>query len=168
MRSPLITLSLLAVSAALAGACDARTGAGSNAALEHIAADNHRVAVAYRALAKAQGACMHQMRTGEIRNDDQAVGCLMDGLTASGLEPAIARFRNSVLAIGRSGSDDCRAAAGKLADAIADELGFIRATRADLLRDDSDAYDRDGMRAGEAAGREADPSGALLTACAED
>jgi hypothetical protein len=168
MRSPITTLSMLAVSAALAGACNATASGSSRSDLERIVTDNHLVAVAYRAESKGQGACIHGMRTGEITSDDEAARCLIESLTASGLEQAIERFRSHVLAIGRRGSGDCRAAAGHLADAIAEEQRFIHATREDLGRDDAAAFQRDGLRAGEAAAREADPSGALLRACSKD
>ena len=156
----------LAICAGLLSACSSTSSASSVDRLEVLAKDNHLVAVAYRAESKSQGACIRKMRTGAITSDEQAAQCLSDGLTASGLEEAIGTFRRHVLDIGRGQSDDCRRATGRLAAIIAEEQGYVHASHEALSRLDAKAYSDDGMRAGETAAREADPSAAVIRACA--
>jgi hypothetical protein len=166
LRSLLLPAAL-AMGAVLASGCGGITTSAGADRLEIVARDNHLVAVAYRAEGRSQETCARKARRGAITSDEQAAGCLSAGLDASGLEASIGTLRGHVLDIGRRGDDDCRAAAGRLADLIAQEQRYIHASRDDLARLDARAYSDDGMRAGDAAAREADPTDALLRACAD-
>ena len=163
-RSVLL-LAILGLGARLATGCGGATAAGSADRIRIVMHDNHLVAVAYRAEAKAQRGCISKMNTGVITSDEEAAGCLSAGLTASHLEDAIATFRRHVLDVGRSGDDHCRAAANRLASVIAQEQAYVHASHEDLARLDGEAYNDDGTHAGEMAAREADPSAAMVRAC---
>lgn len=160
----LIPSAAAAACAALLSGCGS-TSVANSSRLEAVVRDSHLVAVAYRTDAKAQGACFRKFRRGEITTDADAAKCLSDGITRAHLEASIETFRRQVLDVGRHGDDDCRRAAERLAAVIAQEEGYIRASRDDLARLDARGFSDDGMRAGETTAREADPSAALLQAC---
>jgi hypothetical protein len=165
-RTTVLVPSILALCAALATACSSSSSSSCVDRLKLVLRDDHLVAVAYRAESKSQGACVTRIRTHAITSDRDAAQCFSDGLTASGLERSLETFRRQVLDAGRHGDDGCRRAAGTLAALVAREAGYIHASRQDLARRDAKAYSDDGMRAGEMAAREADPSDALVRACA--
>jgi hypothetical protein len=166
MRLPLPLLCALVACAAAGTGCAASSRADANQHLEHVVNENHLIAVAYRAQASAQRRCVHGMRTGLITSDNEAAQCLADGLTASGLERTIDRYRRDVIQMGESGSDACRHAATQLALVVAEEERYIHESHDDLERMDANAYSDDGMHAGEAAARETGPIKAMERACA--
>lgn len=148
-------------------ACGGGSSASSSAtsALRVVAAKSHLVAVAYRAFGAAEQDCQDKFNSGVLTNDAEGVACIDDGLRASKLEGSIETLRRQVVSVGQNGSQDCKAAARRLAGIVQEEETTIRALHDDLGNLDGQAFNRDYQHAIGAAGRENELIPALLHAC---
>jgi len=102
--------------------------------------DDHRIAVAYRAFAKAQTDCQARAQSGEFTTGAEIAACFDKGLSSSKLEERIDAFRRDVASVGQGGSVACKAASNHLVSLIEDEKKTVQAMHADLVNLDSNSF----------------------------